>query len=78
MSWVPWYIEPRFTVLAKSSSNLAVSLHVRKDLFSIENRALSTNIKLTLYKALNRSVVIYACPIWEYAVDTHLLKLQRL
>jgi hypothetical protein len=39
---------------------------------------LSTNIKLTLYKALIRSVTPYACPTWEYAADSHLLKLQCL
>ena len=39
---------------------------------------LSTGIKLTLYKALIRSVITYACPVWEFAADTHLLKLQRL
>jgi hypothetical protein len=39
---------------------------------------LSTNSKLTLYKALIRSVMTYACPTWEYAADAHLLKFQRL
>jgi hypothetical protein len=36
----------------------------------------SISIKLKLYKAFIRSVTIYDCPTWEYAVDTHLLKLQ--
>jgi hypothetical protein len=40
--------------------------------------SLSTNIKLTLYKALIRSLTIYACPTCENAVDAHLLKLQCL
>jgi hypothetical protein len=39
---------------------------------------LSANIKLTLQKFLIRYVVIYARPAWEFAADTHLLKLQRL
>jgi hypothetical protein len=39
---------------------------------------LSTNIKLTLHKALIRSVMTYACPAWEFAVGSHLLKLQQL
>jgi hypothetical protein len=39
---------------------------------------LSTNIKLTLYKALIRSVMTYACPTREYAADAHLLKLHCL
>jgi hypothetical protein len=38
----------------------------------------STNIKVTLYKALIRSVMIYACTAWELGTDTYLLKLQRL
>jgi hypothetical protein len=43
-----------------------------------KSKQLNTNIKLTLHKALIRSVMIYACPAWEFAADTHLLKLQRL
>jgi hypothetical protein len=39
---------------------------------------LSTNIKLTLHKALIRIIITYACPAWEFAADNHLLKLQRL
>jgi hypothetical protein len=39
---------------------------------------LNTNIKFTLYKALIMSVVTYACPSWDYAVDAHLFKLQPL
>jgi hypothetical protein len=42
------------------------------------NERLSADIKLTLYKALIRSVITYACPAWELAADTYLLKLQRL
>jgi hypothetical protein len=40
--------------------------------------SLNSNIKLTLYKALIRSVMAYACPTCEYAADAHVLKLQRL
>jgi hypothetical protein len=39
---------------------------------------LCTNIKLTLYRAVIKSVMIYACPTLEYAADAQLLKLQRL
>jgi hypothetical protein len=39
---------------------------------------LSTNINLTLYKALIRSVMTEACLTWEYGADAHLSKLQRL
>jgi hypothetical protein len=43
-----------------------------------KSERLSTNIKLTLHKALIRSVMTYACPVWEFAAESHLLKLQRL
>jgi hypothetical protein len=39
---------------------------------------LSVNIKLTLHKALIRSVMTYACPAWELASETYQLKLQLL
>jgi hypothetical protein len=39
---------------------------------------LSANIKLTLHKALIRSVITYACPAWEFVEENHLLKLQRM
>jgi hypothetical protein len=44
----------------------------------LKSERLSANIKLTLDKALIRSVMTYACPVWEFAVDTHLMKWQRL
>jgi hypothetical protein len=43
-----------------------------------KSERLSANIKLTLHKALIRSMLTYACPAWEFAAATHLLKLQRL
>jgi hypothetical protein len=43
-----------------------------------KSERLSGNIKLTLHKTLIRSVMTYACPAWEFAAESHLLKLQRL
>jgi hypothetical protein len=43
-----------------------------------KSERLSANIKLTLHKALIRSVMTYACPAWEFAAETRLFKLQRL
>jgi hypothetical protein len=43
-----------------------------------KSRRLSSNIELTLYKALIRSVITYACPTLEYAAGAHLLKMHRL
>jgi hypothetical protein len=44
----------------------------------LKSEQLSAKSKLTLYKALMRSKVIYASPAWEFAAGSHLLKLQRL
>jgi hypothetical protein len=46
--------------------------------FIFENERLNAKIKITFHKALIRSVMTYACPAWEFAADTRLLKLQRL
>jgi hypothetical protein len=43
-----------------------------------KNKRLGANIKLTLHKAIIRSVMSYACPAWQFVARTHLLKLQRL
>jgi hypothetical protein len=43
-----------------------------------KSERLSANFKFTLHKALIRSIIIYACTAWEFAVDNHLLKLHRL
>jgi hypothetical protein len=44
----------------------------------LKSECLSANIKVTLYKALIRSLMTYACPAWEIEADTYLLKLQRM
>jgi hypothetical protein len=46
--------------------------------FLFKSERLSANIKLTLHKALIRSVMTYTCPAWEFASENHLLKVQRL
>jgi hypothetical protein len=43
-----------------------------------KSERLSANIKLTLHKVLTRSVMTYTSPAWEFAADTHLIKLQHL
>jgi hypothetical protein len=40
-----------------------------------ESERLSTNIKLTLQKALIRNIITYVWPAWEFAADSHLMKL---
>jgi hypothetical protein len=44
----------------------------------LKSERLSANIKLTLHKALNTSVKTYACPTWEFAAGTYILKFQCL
>jgi hypothetical protein len=44
----------------------------------LKSEHLSTKSKQTLYKALMMSKITYACPTWEFAADSYLLKLQRL
>jgi hypothetical protein len=43
-----------------------------------KSKRLSANINLTLHKALIRCEMTYACPAWELATETYVLKLQRL
>jgi CRISPR/Cas system-associated endoribonuclease Cas2 len=43
-----------------------------------KSKHLSASIKLIIYRALIRSIMTYACPTWEFAADTHLMKLQRV
>jgi hypothetical protein len=40
-----------------------------------KSERLRTNIKLTLHKALIRSIMTYASPTCEFAAENHLLKL---
>jgi hypothetical protein len=44
----------------------------------LKSERLSAKIELTFHKALIRSVMTYACPAWELAAATYLLKLQRM
>jgi hypothetical protein len=43
-----------------------------------KSERLSTNMKLTFYKALIRSEITYACPSSELPADAYLLKSQHL
>jgi hypothetical protein len=40
-----------------------------------KSERLTANIKLTLLKALIRSVMTYACSAWEFVAESHLVKL---
>jgi hypothetical protein len=43
-----------------------------------KSERLSANIKLTLHKALTRSVMTYDSPAWALAADIYLLKLHLM
>jgi hypothetical protein len=58
---------------------VANALHMYVKTYSLfRSVCLSTNIKLTIYKALIRSVITYASHTWEHVADACLLKLQLL
>jgi hypothetical protein len=58
---------------------VAKALHMYLRTYSLfKSGCLSTNIKLMLYEAPIRSVMTYACPTLEYALEAQLLKLQQL
>jgi hypothetical protein len=42
-----------------------------------KSKRLSANVKLILYRALIISIMTHACSTWDFAADTHLLKLQH-
>jgi hypothetical protein len=46
--------------------------------FLFKSEWLSTTLNLALQKVLKRSVMTYACPVWEFLEDTHLMKYERL
>jgi hypothetical protein len=52
--------------------------HVSKGYSMFKSGRINTNIEPTLYKALIKSVMTYACPTWQYAADAHFFKLRRL
>jgi hypothetical protein len=57
---------------------LRPSEHLLESYFLFKSGRLSSNIKITHYEALIRSVMTFACPARELAVNTHFLKLQRM
>jgi hypothetical protein len=44
----------------------------------MKSESLSVSTKVTLYKALIRSILTDICPAWELAADSHLLQFYRL
>jgi hypothetical protein len=44
----------------------------------MKSERLSIKSKMTLYKALVRPKMSYACPTWESAADTRFIELQHL
>jgi hypothetical protein len=44
----------------------------------MKSERLSIKSKMTLYKALIRLKMTYACPAWEPTAETHFMKMQRL
>jgi ABC-type transporter MlaC component len=42
-----------------------------------KRKHLKAKIKVIVYRGLLRAIITYASPTWEFAADTHLMKLQR-
>jgi hypothetical protein len=62
----------------KTIETKAFRAFIRTSYTLFKSEHLSANIKLTLYKVFIRSIMTYVSPDWEFAANTHLLKLQRL
>jgi hypothetical protein len=78
IKYLPVIFDKRFTgrlhveVIKANSFRTFIRIH---SLFKSER--LSAIIKFILHKAHVRSVMTYAWPAWEFAADTHLMKLRR-
>jgi hypothetical protein len=46
--------------------------------FLFKSKRLRANIKVTLHKALIRTMMTYSYPDWKFVADTKILKLQHL
>jgi hypothetical protein len=44
----------------------------------LKSEFLNVSTKLTLFKALIRSVMTSACPAWEFVAESYILKLRHL
>jgi hypothetical protein len=53
---------------ARTTANLATYI---RTYFLFKRKRLPINVKLTLYKAPIRSVVVYACPTWDYVAELY-------
>jgi hypothetical protein len=72
-------LDRRITWKTHIDLNVTKALQTFVQIYSLlKSEKLGIKTKLALYKTLIRSKMTYACPPWESAADTHLLKLQRL
>jgi hypothetical protein len=69
----------RTTWILHIETTAATALGTYIKIFSLlQSNHLNVDFKLIVYRALIRSIMTYACPTWEFAADTYLMKLQRL
>jgi hypothetical protein len=84
---IAWTTESKYfgvTLDSKLTHRTHISCILRKanyrlrQLFPILNRSstIDINIALIIYKSLLRSLLTYASPVWGYAANTHINKLQ--
>jgi hypothetical protein len=77
MFWRPWLRSFPRKLQREIIGAKALRTFIR--IYSLfKSERLSANIKLTLHRALIRSILTYALPAWKLAADTYLFKLRCL
>jgi hypothetical protein len=71
-------LDSKLTYKSHISCILRKANYRLRQLFPILNKSstIDINLALVIYKSLLRSILTYASPVWGYAADTHINKLQ--
>ena len=74
------YLDQRLTWRIHINKKLNQSYNRLRDLYPLINRktTLRTNCILLLYKALIRTLITYACPVWSNTSKTNIKKIEAL
>lgn len=86
---IPWKTEAKYLgvildqklLFRKHIDSLRAKAYAQlRNIFPLLNSTSKLNIRtsLTIYKALVRSIITYASPVWGHASKTHMSKLQKL
>jgi hypothetical protein len=71
-------LDSKLTYRIHISSILHKANYRLRQLFPILNKSstIDINLELIIYKSLLRSILTYTCPVWGYAANTYINKLQ--